>query len=177
LSNNKPASDGDFSNKPMLSSQPDIHNSRDSFQSVQVRNKELLTGCTNIQKQMSDNRQKRLTAQKHLNTNHRQLTFTKDENMLSARNEVMVKIRRQIFVLEEEHVALHQQFIALQTQFRQCVTDQRRQLVETINQTRSRTFSAQRAIASYVDMPSWEAANSGAFDESFSRAASLRKSA
>lgn len=148
--------------------QPESQQNEGSFQTLQSRNRELLQNCTKLHGLMSTNRHNKLHAQQQLSNTYRELAKNAtDCTFPDADKSVLQKLRQRITDLEEEHISLHQDFIKQQSNFRQTVRDQRRNLVDSINRTRALTSSlgSGLALVSSISLAQMQH-NNAAFDDS-----------
>lgn len=149
-----------------------------SFQTLQSQNKDLLTNCSELNQLMSMNRKNRLHAQQQLSKTYRELAARATEcKPPFAVTELLHRIRQRIADLEEEHVNLHEQYIAQQSQFRETVRAQRRSLVDSINKTRALTSNIGIGLSLVSNTPA-ETQNFGdAYDHTSLYAINKRKTA
>lgn len=165
--------EGSFNRKNILTQtvpfQPESQQNERSFQTLQSRNRELLKNCAELHGLMSTNRHNKLHAQQQLSSTYRELAKNATDCAFpDADKSVLQKLRQRISDLEEEHVSLHQNFIKQQSNFRQTVRDQRRNLVDSINRTRALTSSLGSGLALVSSISLGEMQNNNdAFDDHF----------
>ncbi|MFK7857305.1 MAG: hypothetical protein AB8B64_00700 [Granulosicoccus sp.] len=110
---------------------------------------------------MSENVENRAKAKGRLSKIYRllaQRTFA--EERAAPYQAQLQSIRDDILDLEKEHIVLHQQFINIQSQFRETVKNQRRDLMETINRTRAKASMVRSGNMLVSNMTVGQPANS-----------------
>lgn len=125
-----------------------------SFQTLQSLSKSLFESSTEVQRLMDVNRLNREIAKKELAEGCQLMgKLDTSQQKTQVTKSVLHDLRRQIFTLEEEHIALHKEFISLQARCRQVVKEQRRNLVGTINRTRALSPTADGEMRLVASMP------------------------
>jgi len=141
--------------------QEPLNNTR-NFHLLQAQNKALLASCINIQNLMRANREEQLQAKRQLSDNYRLLTSpSMAHNGAESRLSETRKIRQQLSDLDKAHVMLHQQFIDMQSRFRQTVNRQRSELMDSVSKARTRASMINNGNRFVSNMPDDESANSG----------------